>query len=649
MKQGFRRTAAAVMTVTLLTAVMSAPASAASNGLVTLGQYASLRAATITSASGSNLECAVNSYDSNNRGPYYMCNTRLRVQMTDYETVTNGKSFQNCPFKNQFYTVTGQNDNHFRTYTLMLENTARAYDFYKSLGFVYAGTNTSKYTTASLDETIYIAPMQRDENNPVPQLDATSANGIMVFGNGDDRVYPVGVAPDIVMHEFTHLVTQQLCGWDFSNMTSNKNVGRLAEAYSDIMAELSEDTPDWRIGTAAFSNNPAGIFCFRNLENPTGTTKPSNYENRTYYTHYSQLLSNPNIDDLYTPSTIISHAAYLMNKSGISAYDLQRIWYQSLGMYPVTADGIKNITFFTCRDNVIKAAESYYKSRGYRGTRLSNTMSKVIQAFNEVGLDHETNIDQERAESASNMAYFIAAKKSVLRPDEYWTGGDPNASVSYAGEYNDHMNYVPGGPVVFKDFSMSFWQDREPYYQCAGFAKKLQSDYFGTSVVTRLTANDISEYHPRIGDHLRVRFSYTGPEEDQEHSVFITAVSGNSFTYADANSDGYNVIKYDRSGSVSGSGSSLTIRLGSSGSSFVFVERPLKFGDLNADGELDSKDLTALNQLQNGTAPTFMVDTLYRNLASDPSGDGIMSSSDISYLRNLISQNYYIRFFGYVR
>lgn len=624
---------------------MSFPASAEPRtGLKDFRDYWSVQDKTVP---GSAAECVVESSKPN--GPYYMYNRRLNIKMTDYDTFFIGKSSQNCPNKKKLYTLSGRGDDNWGDYTSVMSNTASAYEFYQSLGFVYSGANTSTDTNAPLDMTIYIAPMQQDDwNNPKPQLDGTSAFGTMVFGNGDDYSYFVGTDYNVVVHEFTHLVTQQLCDWSFSNMTYNKSVGRLAEAYSDIMAELASSNTDWMIGTDVFKNNYSNYpYCVRNLRDPANTRRPEGY--KAYYTNYSQILADPENTDLYLGSTVISHAAYLMFAAGLSKYDLQRIWYQSLSLYPVSADGIRNITFFTCRDNVVKAAESYYKSRGYSGTRLSNTMSKVIQAFNEVGLGHETNIDQERAESASNMAYFIAAKKSVLRPGEYWTGGNPNASVSYRGGYDDHTNYVPGGPVVSPNFAMTFWQDQEPYYQCAGFAKKLQSDYFGTSFVTRLTAYDISEYHPRIGDHLRVRSSYTGPAEDQDHSVFITAVNGNSFTYADANSDGYNVIQYDRSGSVSGSGSNLTIRLGSSSNSFVFVERPLKFGDLNADGELDSKDLTALNQIQNGTAPTFMIDTLYRSYAADPSGDGVMGSNDISYLRNLISQNYYIRFFGYVR
>lgn len=648
MKQGFRRTAAAFMTLSVLgsaVTAMSIPVSAeARTGLKDFRDYWTMQDYTIP---GTSAECVVN--PGKTAGPYYLYNRRLNIKMTDYDSYMIGNSMQNCPQKKKLYTLSGRGDDNWNDYVKMMSNAANAYDFYRSLGFEYMGADTSMNSSLPLDKTIYIAPMQQDDwSNPKPQLDATSAFGVMVFGNGDDSSYSVGTAYDVVLHEFTHLVTQQICDWSYSNMVNYKNVGRLAEAYSDIMAELGSGNTDWMIGTDVFqynySNQP---YCFRNLRDPANTRRREG--NKAYYTHYSQLLADPNNSDLYLGSTIISHAAYLMYAAGISVYDLQRIWYQSLELYPVTSDGLKNITFFTCRDNVIKAAQNYYKSKGYSGTRLSGVMKKVIHAFEEVGLGHCTSIDQERAESASNMANFIAAKKNVLKPNEYWTGRDPNASVPYSGVYDDHLNYVPGGPVVYQNFNMAFWQDQEPYYQCAGFAKKLQSDYFGTSVVTRITAYDISEYHPRIGDHLRVRSSYTGPVEDKEHSVFITAVNGNSFTYADANSDGYNVIRYDCSGSVSGSGSNLTIRLGSVNNSFVFVERPIKLGDVNADGELDSKDLTALNAIQNGTAPTFMVDTMYRTFAADPSGDGIVDSNDISYVRNLIAHNYYIRFFGYVR
>ena len=177
-------------------------------------------------------------------------------------------------------------------------------------------------------------------------------------------------------------------------------------------------------------------------------------------------------------------------------------------------------------------------------------------------------------------------------------------------------------------------QVNEAYSQCAGFARMLQSKFFGTTRFIRIV--DSKNYTPRVGDHLRVSSSYHGGP-NVFHSIFVTAVNGNSFQYQEC--DGTNCQIHSGTASITknSSGTVTNIKLGSSSYQFVFVERPVMVGDVNGDTNIDSKDLTALNQLRQNSAATYGINQGVSFATADLNCDGKIDSTDYSLLQNAIN------------
>lgn len=71
--------------------------------------------------------------------------------------------------------------------------------------------------------------------------------------------------------------------------------------------------------------------------------------------------------------------------------------------------------------------------------------------------------------------------------------------------------------------------------QCMGFAEKLGYDTFGTNPRNWPQDKDLSSVKP--GDIIRYKYD--------SHSIFVTGVSGNTITYADCNSDGHCIIRWN--------------------------------------------------------------------------------------------------------
>lgn len=122
-------------------------------------------------------------------------------------------------------------------------------------------------------------------------------------------------------------------------------------------------------------------------------------------------------------------------------------------------------------------------------------------------------------------------------------------------------------------------------------------------------------------------------------------------SYADCNSDGCWKILWNQTGTITNTNGVCTIRLSNNSTNYKFewVERPIKIGDVNADGVLNSTDNSVMRQIINGTASTDQVDTYYRDLAADANGDGVINSSDASIVSSLVSNSSSARSkYGYV-
>ncbi len=100
----------------------------------------------------------------------------------------------------------------------------------------------------------------------------------------------------------------------------------------------------------------------------------------------------------------------------------------------------------------------------------------------------------------------------------------------------------------------STYVDNSSYggYQCFGFANEIAKYIFGSFPCSNMSGNNINANWTRtygssavdnlhVGDIVRYRF----------HSIFITKIVGNTIYYCDANADGKNTVKYNKSTSKS--------------------------------------------------------------------------------------------------
>lgn len=519
----------------------------------------------------------------------------------------------------------------------MTDNVEKVWDYFR-----YTLNVTDFNFSGSGDSAIYVS-----EYNKSADAMSEIINGMNFIGFGEEGslTYNMGVDRGAVAHEFTHLLTMKKMGWDTG---MNMQTYALMEAYSDILGELSEDQPDWKVAANAFKNSSQG-YSLRDIANPGATNNPM--QSGHYYDNYTSFMSNLIYMDqqstypAYYGSTVISHAAYLMYTAGISKYDLARIWCNSLDYYSsYPSDAKRNASFMDCRDAVIFAAQDYY------GTYDNWALNIIRNAFDAVDITPHTTymgMSQSDASNTVSMANFVAQEKIKFPTGKYWTTGNPDScgNQPVPDEFNTS---VPMGPTVHYNFGAIDWPYEEDYYQCAGFAKKVQMDRYHTNMFTQ--DDRASSYIPRAGDHLRLEVIYKGMVTS-EHSIFITAANSSTLTYAECNYDGNNRIRWDQSASwYRDSSGRVCFTKGSDTYRFVWVERAIPVGDTNADGTVNAADRTMMNALISNTASTYYTNTIMRRYAADINRDGWINQYDLTLLNKLISNTGGIcSYYGFIK
>ena len=619
--------------------------------------------------------CTVAYYGQKN----YFLDPNRKIRLVGSANCNINAEYKRYPLKQRVFDAS-VNPAKRNMYIALMHNVGYAYDYYQSIGFggySYTGYEIDPDTgtlgdSLVTDPVIYVAVVDGQcpgDNGrlgmvPFDQTNATAEHALIATGMGDQNRRFTLADTDIAVHEMGHLLAEQIIGWD--SYTYSGETGSLMEAYSDIFAELSDPTPDWMIGTDVFYGNDSGSkkYCIRNIADPNNYNQPE-FEERArrgeptgkevFYTDYptyraAYQANDNNIEyNPYRGSTVISHAAYVMAKS-VPKKDLGRIWLQSMNRYSPRIRFVAN--FADCRRAVESAAQDYLFTQ-YRTSpnTAAAYLEAIVKAFDEARIptSHQTALTQKQAESSSNMSSFIASEKSSLGNGRYWTTGYPDTSTSVAPSGENHSTVMQGGPLLLPKFYRSNWQYEEAYYQCAGFAKKLQVDYFGTSIALR--NDDESVYKPKVGDHLRIYYPIAhGPVDRLSHSIFITSVSGSTFQYADCNSDGKCKILWNQSGSFTKSNGVYTFNIGGTSYKFEWVERPIKLGDVNADGVLSSSDVSEMTRIISGSSTSSQVDRYYRTLAAVVNGDGVVNSSDKTLVSRLVNNTYSTRStYGFVK
>ena len=507
----------------------------------------------------------------------------------------------------------------------ILKNMQSVYDFYAdTLGYkdwAYtigdSETETAEGEPGTTDPTLYGVLL--DSSN-----DAKSEHNFIILGKSDDNYRCMGTGKDVIGHEMMHLVTLKKCHW--TTYMESAETKALMEAYSDIIGELADDEADWKIGSAVFTDQNSG-YSMRDIANPSATKSPyfpetgsaAIMENNLYtdYQVYMKELDSfkGNLalsKDAFNPATrgslIVSHAAYLMNKAGIPRADLAQIWFNSLDFYKAY---MPQATFIDCRRAVTNAAVYFVENQNYSADQRAKYLDAVNYGFDSAKIfaNHfgyslqygETEIKQLEAQDASHISSFLTAEQKKYPNGCYWMTSDLDTVSKEAVSFKDYTecNGITVTSLVTDGHGCYDFISEEPYYQCAGFARKLQQDLYGTNKYIRISNE--KNYTPKPGDHLRVSQWSKGHDIDKSHSVFVTAVSGNTITFADCNAGGdmkirwnqQRTIEQDDKGRFCWSEDTEQFK-------FEWVERPIPLGDINGDAAVTYEDMLSLRDILNG-------------------------------------------------
>lgn len=299
-----------------------------------------------------------------------------------------------------YYPVTGTEKSTYDTQRYEPElyvNAVKAVNYYNSLGFTYNNYVTF-YNTGTMEfnkyktNTVYISRTKDDGTTSISNMkgNANSAYGLITIGPVDKSyMTDMSCAQDVIAHEYVHLITQQLAGWDAAFRMRSVETGAIVEAYSDVLGELSEINPDWKMGTDLFKNNPKGEKCYRNMKDPSETKKPisaSSIADRKFYSTYDELKAayplTTNDETIYAASTVISHAGYLMSTTGMKKEFVAELWLDSISLYPKNRD----LTFSDCRAALIQAANNYADKNRYSYTNRNELLKRVNWSFDRVNI-----------------------------------------------------------------------------------------------------------------------------------------------------------------------------------------------------------------------------------------------------------------------
>lgn len=206
---------------------------------------------------------------------------------------------------------------------------------------------------------------------------------------------------DIIAHETTHGVLDfVLAGMGINSFPYENYTGAINEGYADVFGWLV-DHDDNTMGE--------NWQTIRDIANPGRFGYDSNWDHtdsnpvHPYPTKLSEYLIIPRDDGslnqsamVHSNSSLVYHAAYLMEQYGIKGSDLEKVWYKSLLMgFDATSD------FYSVRRNLVQAGKSLNFS--------DEKMCAVRKAF-----DTEEIHDEYGAMNIS----FVDVDGNILAADE---------------------------------------------------------------------------------------------------------------------------------------------------------------------------------------------------------------------------------------
>lgn len=241
--------------------------------------------------------------------------------------------------------------------TKLMDNMALTYDFY-----------LEKLGRSGFDGSNGLIFASYNDNYDNGNNAYASGGSLLSFGKHST------LSVDLIAHEYTHSVEKTI-----SNMNYEGESGAIMEGYSDIFGEIVEDYSDGQMDNDCDWVNP-----YRNIKGPLETKNPKVYEGENWKTTEDKLDKKGNsINDhghVHNNSTVISHAAYLMNigidgdeSKKISTETLADLWYRTLFI-------LKSDATFTQLRNAVELSARIMKENGELTEEQYSTVSQACES-----------------------------------------------------------------------------------------------------------------------------------------------------------------------------------------------------------------------------------------------------------------------------
>lgn len=300
-----------------------------------------------------------------------------------------------------------------------MANYAKTYDYYKNVLGRKSYDNKGAEIIVNIGIQKDVIASRNSNNEHVNACWMGGDASEFYFGSSKGLTLAAGL--DIVAHEFTHAVTENVADLEYEGES-----GALNEAFSDILASLIEGK-NFNIGE--------DVLSMRNMANPNEFNDPAIKDGKYYfptdtktynkewqtdimnrYAEAGQPLNNWKEWDhggIHTNSGVPNYAAYLMYKNGAfsSKEEMAKVWYSAQHMLS------KKATFEDAANAVISAS----KNIGLKEDKVQIVRSAFV----------ETNmLDRDYTDI-----------KGVIKDEDDNKIVD-DAQVTIISKKNVHVNYI---------------------------------------------------------------------------------------------------------------------------------------------------------------------------------------------------------------
>ena len=252
----------------------------------------------------------------------------------------------------------------------LMARVSKIFDFWEEVfgrkGFDHAGGSVY----AVYDDYKRVDILFNDSTNASTNAARGYPYAVLSFGTNNSLGF------NTIAHEYTHAVERTI-----SLLDSESEPGALAEAYADIFGEIIEDWAD----DGEFNDSCDWVSDVRNFVDPSkgeDISYPVSYQGEGWWDEEDTSSLN-DYGGVHVNSTVISHAAYLMNQGAgqeedrLSTDEMAGLFYASLFALP------SNCTFHEFRRVVEMTAEVFYQ----QGLLSAGQCRCIAASFDQVGLD----------------------------------------------------------------------------------------------------------------------------------------------------------------------------------------------------------------------------------------------------------------------